>query len=184
MKTASSLTVIAIGAILAFAVTASPTFLDLNKVGWILMLTGACGIALTPRGQNWLRRTIIIRGAPSGSTRTGRSFRQRTRSPARRTQAPPTQAPPTQPSTHQAPPEHADPSASEQAGGTEPAAGAGAGVPHSRRPSDEPSTQPFERLADPATGAPQPPAPQPPASSAGHSASPGPQVTIEEYIEQ
>lgn len=61
MKTATGLTVIAIGAILAFAITTSPGFLNLQVVGWILMATGAVGIALTPRSQDWLRRRIVVR---------------------------------------------------------------------------------------------------------------------------
>ncbi len=64
MKTATSLTVIAIGAILAFAVTASPSFLNVQTVGWILMLTGLGGLLLRQRNRDWLRR-IIIRPAPA-----------------------------------------------------------------------------------------------------------------------
>ncbi len=135
MKTATSLTVIAIGAILAFAITASPSFLDLNTVGWIFMLTGACGIALTPRGRNWLRRRIIVRGAPGGA-RASRATRQRTRS-----QAPPDQAQP-----DQAPPDQAPQPDT--------------GVPQSGLPSDEPRTQPLDRPVDPAVAEP-PAAPTP-----------------------
>lgn len=65
MKTATGLTVIAIGAILAFAVTTSPGFLSLHAVGWILMATGGAGILLTPRSQDWLRRRIVIRRTTS-----------------------------------------------------------------------------------------------------------------------
>jgi hypothetical protein len=73
MRTATSLTVIAIGAIFAFAITSSPTFLNLQIVGWILILTGAGGMLLSNRSQNWLRRTIIVRGRPEAPrTRTRR----------------------------------------------------------------------------------------------------------------
>ena len=66
MSRATSLTVIAIGAIFAFAVTASPGFLNLQVVGLILMATGAAGLLIERRSRDWLRRTIIVRGAPPG----------------------------------------------------------------------------------------------------------------------
>ncbi|HET9896289.1 MAG TPA: hypothetical protein VFQ44_15285 [Streptosporangiaceae bacterium] len=112
MKTATALTVIAIGAILAFAVTASPGFLNLNTVGWILILTGGFGLAMTPRGQDWLRRKIIVRRSPPGS-RGGRPVRQLPRPP----------------------------SPAQSTGGTAPASGGPAsGVAESRRPCDESAT--------------------------------------------
>jgi hypothetical protein len=83
MKTATSLTVIAIGAILAFAVTASPGFLNVQVVGWILMATGAIGLALSRNNREWLRRTVIVRGAPEASQ-------------ARRRRQPPRRRPPRQ----------------------------------------------------------------------------------------
>ncbi len=64
MNRATSLTVIAIGAIFAFAITASPTFLNLQVAGWILMATGAAGFALGVRNREWLRRTVIVKGSP------------------------------------------------------------------------------------------------------------------------
>lgn len=67
MTRATSLTVIAIGAIFAFAVNASPGFLNLQVVGWILMATGVAGVLLERRSRDWLRRTVIVRGAPEGS---------------------------------------------------------------------------------------------------------------------
>lgn len=75
MNRATSLTVIAIGAIFAFAVTASPGFLNLQVVGWILMATGVAGLLLERRNRDWLRRTIIVRGTPdvSRSNRRGRT---------------------------------------------------------------------------------------------------------------
>ena len=41
MKTATALTVAAIGAILAFAVTAQPSFFNFHAAGWVLMVTGS-----------------------------------------------------------------------------------------------------------------------------------------------
>ena len=46
MRTATGLALIAIGAILAFAVTTSPSFLNLQVVGWILILTGVAGLVV------------------------------------------------------------------------------------------------------------------------------------------
>jgi hypothetical protein len=60
MKTATSLALVAIGAILAFAITRSPSFLNLQIVGWVLMLTGAIGAVLPRRGTGWLRRRTVV----------------------------------------------------------------------------------------------------------------------------
>jgi hypothetical protein len=74
MRTATSLTILAIGAIFAFAITASPTFVNLQIAGWILMLTGVAGLLLSRRTQNWLRRTVVVRSPAStpGTPRTAR----------------------------------------------------------------------------------------------------------------
>lgn len=82
MKTATSLTVIAVGAILAFAVTATPGFLNVQVVGWILMITGAIGLTLSRNNREWLRRTVIVRGSPDIS-RTSRRRTTYRRRPAR-----------------------------------------------------------------------------------------------------
>lgn len=55
--TGTGLVMIAIGAILAFAVTTTVGFLDLRAVGWILMAVGAVGVAVdlflyAPRRRN------------------------------------------------------------------------------------------------------------------------------------
>lgn len=73
MNRATSLTVIAIGAIFAFAITATPAFLNIQVVGWILMATGVAGLLLERRNRDWLRRTVIIRGSrdPSRFNRGG-----------------------------------------------------------------------------------------------------------------
>lgn len=60
MKTATSLTVLAIGAILAFAVTAQPSFFSFHVAGWVLMLTGLAGVAIPRRGYGWLRRRMVL----------------------------------------------------------------------------------------------------------------------------
>jgi hypothetical protein len=61
MKTATALTVIAIGAILAFAVTAQPSFFSFHVAGWVLMLTGLAGAAIPRRGYGWLRRRLVLK---------------------------------------------------------------------------------------------------------------------------
>ena len=64
MKTATGLTLIAIGAIFTFAVTASPSFLNLQVAGVVIMATGIAGLFLPKRSQGWLRRrTVLRRGA-------------------------------------------------------------------------------------------------------------------------
>jgi hypothetical protein len=60
MKTATALTVAAIGAIFAFAVTAEPSFFNFHAAGWVLMLTGAAGAFLPRRGYGWLRRRLVL----------------------------------------------------------------------------------------------------------------------------
>jgi hypothetical protein len=94
MTRASSLTVIAIGAIFAFAVTTSPHFLNLQVVGWILMATGVAGLVLERRNRDWLRRTVIVRRSPDAS----RFNRRRPTQIARRTSGEhPTAERPTEP---------------------------------------------------------------------------------------
>jgi hypothetical protein len=61
MRTATGLALIAVGAILAFAVTQSPSFLNLQIVGWVLMLTGVAGMVVPRRGYGWLRRRVVVR---------------------------------------------------------------------------------------------------------------------------
>jgi hypothetical protein len=99
MKTATSLTVIAVGAILAFAVTATPGFLNIQIVGWILMITGAIGLTLSRNNREWLRRTVIVRGSPDVS-RTSRRRTTYRRRPARQLVA----ASSTQAASHVPPP--------------------------------------------------------------------------------
>ena len=63
MKTATALTVMAVGAILAFAVTAQPSFFSFHIAGWVLMLTGIAGVAIPRRGYGWLRRRLVLNTA-------------------------------------------------------------------------------------------------------------------------
>ena len=67
MRTATGLALIAIGAILAFAVTTSPSFLNLQVAGWILILTGVAGLFVPRRGYGWLRRRVVVRRPRGGA---------------------------------------------------------------------------------------------------------------------
>jgi hypothetical protein len=64
MKSATALTLVAIGAVFAFAVTAHPSFVNLQVLGWVLMLTGIVGLVIPRRGRGWLRRSVLVKGSP------------------------------------------------------------------------------------------------------------------------
>jgi Domain of unknown function (DUF6458) len=66
MKTATGLTLIALGAVLAFAVNGHPWFLNLQIVGWILMVIGLIGMLVPRRGYGWLRRQVVTMRGPDG----------------------------------------------------------------------------------------------------------------------
>jgi hypothetical protein len=66
MRTASCLTLLAIGAILTFAVSSSPSFLNLQIAGVVIMATGAAGLFLRKPTQGWLRRRTVLRDARRG----------------------------------------------------------------------------------------------------------------------
>ena len=66
MRTASCLTLIAVGAIFTFAITASPSFLNLQVAGVIIMLTGVAGLLLPKPTVGWLRRRTVLRRSPRG----------------------------------------------------------------------------------------------------------------------
>ncbi len=68
MKTATSLALVAIGAIFAFAITRSPAFLNLQVVGWVLMLTGGVGAIIPRRGSGWLRRSLVVNNDEADQT--------------------------------------------------------------------------------------------------------------------
>jgi hypothetical protein len=70
-----SLLLIAVGAILAFAVTDNSNAVDIPTVGWILMATGFVGLLLSlimwdtwAGGGYWRRRTAYV-DAPAGAAR-------------------------------------------------------------------------------------------------------------------
>lgn len=59
MKTATGLTLIAIGAILAFAVTANAWFFNVNVAGYVIMLTGLAGLLIPRRTYSTLNRRLV-----------------------------------------------------------------------------------------------------------------------------
>jgi hypothetical protein len=77
MRTATGLTLIALGAILAFAVRGHPSWLNIQVVGWVIMLTGVAGMAIPRRGYGWLRRRMVLRRGPAGRPVVDRVEEQR-----------------------------------------------------------------------------------------------------------
>jgi hypothetical protein len=65
MKTATGLVLLAIGAILTFAVRDSPPGLNIHSAGWVIMLTGVAWFLLASRTSPWMQR-IVVRRRPDG----------------------------------------------------------------------------------------------------------------------
>jgi len=63
MRTGTGLAVIAIGAILAFAVTTNTSVFNLHTAGWVLMIVGVIGLAIPRRGYAWVGRRLFVRQA-------------------------------------------------------------------------------------------------------------------------
>jgi hypothetical protein len=61
MKTATSLAIVAVGAILAFAITGHPGWLNVQAAGWVLILVGLAGMFIPRSGYGWLRRQVVRR---------------------------------------------------------------------------------------------------------------------------
>jgi hypothetical protein len=61
MKTGAGLALIAFGAILAFAVNSTPSWLNLHVVGWVLMLVGLVGLVIPRSTSGWVGRRIQTR---------------------------------------------------------------------------------------------------------------------------
>lgn len=59
---------LAVGAVLAFAVHASVNGLDVSTVGWILMAAGVLGLVLDLAVFAPRRRTVVSRGAAHPGT--------------------------------------------------------------------------------------------------------------------
>jgi hypothetical protein len=69
MKTGAGLALIAVGAILAFAVTSTPSGFNINIAGWVLMIVGVIGLVLPMRTYGWIGRRVVRRNYPSGPVR-------------------------------------------------------------------------------------------------------------------
>ena len=63
MRTGIGLAVIAVGAILTFAVTANTSVLNLHVAGLVLMIVGILGIVIPRRGYGWVGRRLFVRQA-------------------------------------------------------------------------------------------------------------------------
>ncbi len=63
MKTGMGLALIAVGAILAFAVTTNTSVFNLHTAGWVLIIIGILGIAIPRRGYGWVSRRLFVRRA-------------------------------------------------------------------------------------------------------------------------
>jgi len=61
MKTGVGLALIAVGAILAFAVTTNTSVFNLHTAGWVLIIIGIIGIAVPRRGYGWVGRRVFTR---------------------------------------------------------------------------------------------------------------------------
>jgi hypothetical protein len=69
MRSATALSLLAVGAIFAFAVHGHPRFLNFQVLGWVLILTAIAGLVLPRRGRGWLRRTVLVKQG-KGAART------------------------------------------------------------------------------------------------------------------
>jgi hypothetical protein len=61
MKTATGLTLLAIGAILTFAITTNTSVFNLHIAGVVLMLTGLAGLFIPRRSYSWLNQRVVRR---------------------------------------------------------------------------------------------------------------------------
>ncbi len=72
MKTGVGLALIAVGAILAFAVTTNTSVFNLHTAGWVLIIIGIIGIAIPRRGYGWVGRRVRHAADPLASRHPGR----------------------------------------------------------------------------------------------------------------
>ena len=61
MKTGVGLALVAVGAILAFAVTTNTSVFNLHTAGWVLIIIRILGIAIPRRGYGWVGRRVFTR---------------------------------------------------------------------------------------------------------------------------
>ena len=93
MGIGGSIFLLALGAILAFAVNADISGLDINIIGWILMAAGLIGLVITLWFWNSRRRTVVTRQsatpAPGGAVYPGQQVRSEYRETRREDVPPP-----------------------------------------------------------------------------------------------
>ena len=70
MRTATCLTFVAFGAILAFAVNGHPSWINIQVVGWVIMITGAAGFLVPGSRYAAVRSRIVRRRAGPGGVVT------------------------------------------------------------------------------------------------------------------
>jgi len=70
MRTGAGLALIAVGAILAFAVNASWSAVNVHVVGWVLMIVGLAGILINRSTYVWLGRRVVRRRSYARPVRT------------------------------------------------------------------------------------------------------------------
>jgi hypothetical protein len=71
MGIGASIFLLALGAILAFAVEADISGLDIGVIGWILMLAGLAGLVITLAFWSNRRRTVVTRTQQAPVAGTG-----------------------------------------------------------------------------------------------------------------
>jgi Domain of unknown function (DUF6458) len=77
MGIGASIFLLALGAILAFAVEADISGLDIGVIGWILMLAGLAGLVITLAFWSNRRRTVVTRTqAPVAGTGYTSEYRE------------------------------------------------------------------------------------------------------------
>jgi hypothetical protein len=78
MKPMPALALIAVGAILAFAVRAPGGVISWSSAGWVLILTGVAGVLLPYLlPQRWVQRRVIRRSGGARRMPVGWTFRRR-----------------------------------------------------------------------------------------------------------
>jgi hypothetical protein len=70
MRIGGSLFLIALGAILKFAVTANVNGVDIGTIGVILMIVGVIGLVISLIWMSTRRRTDVIQRGPGGAVGT------------------------------------------------------------------------------------------------------------------
>jgi hypothetical protein len=77
MSIGASLLMIAVGAIVVFGIdVSSPTWMDLDVIGWILMAVGALGVVLSVIFWQRRRAVVVVDDDPSTVGGARRAYRR------------------------------------------------------------------------------------------------------------